>query len=844
MSLDKQGDSKSAGSKLVGNGRGPRAGIPESDTGESGEESEPTYRHYDNFETDVCLTQDEDEDPADQSAGVVKDLGTKLDAYTGDKGRMLNTGGNEVHNGSVTLATDNALRVNPVNRGLSSDSDSCTESEMTQGQGQVTDDTTTTSTSESEETQIWVPVSMRPSTRQMQDSTTDQPHSGSSSNGSDRSRPQSYIHKASSPPPGGAASITYVSPQSGVPRTDRTSGSRAGSQDRVRRDSRDSWHTLQSNLQSSGVNKRMSPSKQVSVGLLRHDEATGTITLDIRNVPNGDSGLGHDDRQYTPPDETLHTGPAGVNISLLHPRNARQKQEMSFAESMCVITSGLYMMFVVLTGLVLPVAENFVEEPYPAIFEGFYIYLYVMSIAFLIYAYSYLLRLRTTSASRRGRTIVSSVPVQNRKRHPSADGSTDPQTGSFYLRLGAVGFGIGSMIKSGLHFGEYFEMTSSPVCSHVLFGMRPVLHLCFTFIQLYFVFLNSQMLVWRYRYLARIGLMHMIATNLAVWSQDVVKETIRELGRVADLEVIKANVSGCCKESLDGMKVPQCQGDSLMGEVVETASPYLYPCNIIYSIICASILLVIWLNIGQRRGKPDSQPEEGTSRERSQVDCSSSSRGLFLGIIIFVAAVIILITFFVLVRTEEFMSTAVRLDHLGDVAIFVVATIALIIAFHRTHGLRYSNQDQGVGFEEVLLVVSVVGVYILCISNIIAGVLTDVDHYGHLIILSSCLRACQASVQTLYLLYTTRKRVWKKDQEEQKTGREFVTFLLICNFAVWGMNIFEVQRSEANPVQAEFYGRVTWNVITHVSVPLAIFYRFHSTVCLANIWKHAWKLKS
>lgn len=66
--------------------------------------------------------------------------------------------------------------------------------------------------------------------------------------------------------------------------------SRASSHDGVRRDSRDSWHTLQSNLQSSGVNKRVSPSKQVSVGLLRHDEATGTITLDIRNVPNGDSG--------------------------------------------------------------------------------------------------------------------------------------------------------------------------------------------------------------------------------------------------------------------------------------------------------------------------------------------------------------------------------------------------------------------------------------------------------------------------------------------------------------------------------------------------------------------------
>lgn len=30
--------------------------------------------------------------------------------------------------------------------------------------------------------------------------------------------------------------------------------------------------------------------------------------------------------------------------------------------------------------------------------------------------------------------------------------------GSFYLRVGAVAFGIGSMVYSGLEFGQYFEL--------------------------------------------------------------------------------------------------------------------------------------------------------------------------------------------------------------------------------------------------------------------------------------------------------------------------------------------------------------------------------------------------
>ena len=93
-------------------------------------------------------------------------------------------------------------------------------------------------------------------------------------------------------------SLSFVASPSGTIQTDRACrtpghGVRAGSAESGRRDSRDSWHTLQSNMQSSGVQKRVSPSKQVSVGMIRHDEATGVITLDIRNMPNGDPGKLH-----------------------------------------------------------------------------------------------------------------------------------------------------------------------------------------------------------------------------------------------------------------------------------------------------------------------------------------------------------------------------------------------------------------------------------------------------------------------------------------------------------------------------------------------------------------------
>lgn len=89
--------------------------------------------------------------------------------------------------------------------------------------------------------------------------------------------------------------------------------------------------------------------------------------------------------------------------------------------------------------------------------------------------------------------------------------------GSFYLRIGAVGnekkllfcicyaietsyclllliqvFGVGSMIYSGLEFGQYFEMSSTPICNGVMLAVTPAARMIFTFFQMYFVFLNAK----------------------------------------------------------------------------------------------------------------------------------------------------------------------------------------------------------------------------------------------------------------------------------------------------------------------------------------------------------------
>lgn len=120
--------------------------------------------------------------------------------------------------------------------------------------------------------------------------------------------------------------------------------------------------------------------------------------------------------------------------------------------------------------------------------------------------------------------------------------------GSFYLRVGAVAFGIGSMVYSGLEFGQYFELKGKkfsknikynncvfqypgePGCQNVLIALTPAARTILSIVQMQFIFLNTKEFEMdRHKVIARFGLMHMVATNLCEWLYVLVEETKHEI---------------------------------------------------------------------------------------------------------------------------------------------------------------------------------------------------------------------------------------------------------------------------------------------------------------------------
>ncbi|XP_044747991.1 proton channel OtopLc isoform X8 [Coccinella septempunctata] len=121
---------------------------------------------------------------------------------------------------------------------------------------------------------------------------------------------------------------------------------------------------------------------------------------------------------------------------------------------------------------------------------------------------------------------LGTVAKCKRKRKTTQN---DHSHGSFFLRIGAIAFGLATMIYNGLEFGTFFEIPFTSPCYMILKGVNPVLQMIFTFMQMYFIFMNSRLNIHRFKVIARFGLMHVVATNICVWIRTLVLEYIKEV---------------------------------------------------------------------------------------------------------------------------------------------------------------------------------------------------------------------------------------------------------------------------------------------------------------------------
>jgi len=166
---------------------------------------------------------------------------------------------------------------------------------------------------------------------------------------------------------------------------------------------------------------------------------------------------------------------------------------------------------------------------------------------------------------------------------------------------------------------------------------------------------------------------------------------------------------------------------------------------------------------------------------------------------------------------------------------------AIAFGVFRTRRLEF-HADHIEELGSMLLRITAQGIFAYSVFSVVAGVLSTSKNGSSSLVLAIWLMTIlEVTVQTLFISDMTRRRVNSSEQNLKKPGRQIVTFLLINNIILWLVYTFQMQNLEANPIQVDFYGFLPWIIMQRLTLPLCIFYRFHSAVTYAEIWKNTYR---
>ncbi|XP_035207820.1 proton channel OtopLc-like [Stegodyphus dumicola] len=436
-------------------------------------------------------------------------------------------------------------------------------------------------------------------------------------------------------------------------------------------------------------------------------------------------------------------------------------------------------------------------------------------------------------------------------------------SGSFYLKIGSAAFCFGYLIYQGLQLGQHIlnfvddekkHLNCSRTSSVVLHIMAPL----YAFYQLFITFKYSNIVINRMKSLARFGIMHLIATCLCNWFSTIVEEAVEDYNHksgnltndtpTSEFDIASFHITVHRRENW--INPYHCREDSVLSTRSMSLIPYLYPFAIEYNLLLAGVWFIVWHNIGKEHMNSNphhlrhtiSQDECGSDEIAYQsnlvinADCHSANKGLFIGLFLLLTIIVTVIVFFVAMSTHGYEEKAVSI-HTGQEGILtVIGLVSVCVAFYQIHKLDISEHP--ITFlDDVLLFVPLPFYFVHGIMSIMAEVANQ--NYTRLAV--HTLVTVQVVVQTPFIIDGLRRCSNSQSLRYKKPGREVITFLIILNLTLWVVNTFELKSVEHHHGQEEYFGDLVWMFIGHTTLPLMLFYRFHSSVCLADMWKSAYE---
>ncbi|PAA59137.1 hypothetical protein BOX15_Mlig003393g3 [Macrostomum lignano] len=458
---------------------------------------------------------------------------------------------------------------------------------------------------------------------------------------------------------------------------------------------------------------------------------------------------------------------------------------------------------------------------------------------------------------RLSRTWRSPPTMDESWKHPVKKITWSAVGVNLYLRLGAIVFGFGVMVHDGFKIADVLERPGSEVCVGPWFLPKRCIHLLFIMCQTYYVFKHHRVTINTQKALVRFVFVHLIVTNLCIWVKTVVYEIkvgLTPKNSSSDSNGSSNYVAEMLKNGTDGCHGRYLEEDSPSYQL----GPYLYPCAVEYGLICAAICYKFFSRVGDLDIVPYGRKEQ--QQGPRSTTCHKSHKGLFMGLMIMICVLVPMISLILLQmkKQTEYKDVYILAVILTECSVLCFTTgMALAGIVKAIRNLRLYKVRGNETFDVNLLFVGLAGIvcYNLFVAISVGACLMDTKEGEHCNWgdkaefyntkangFKSMLEVAQSVLQTLFIMQAIQRKVTMKLIEGMhKPGRGVTIALLIANLAMWVASVFEAQRNIAENFLLTYFGDMPWKIIKYIFLPLIIFFRFHSTVCLSEIWIQSYK---
>ena len=183
-----------------------------------------------------------------------------------------------------------------------------------------------------------------------------------------------------------------------------------------------------------------------------------------------------------------------------------------------------------------------------------------------------------------------------------------------------------------------------------------------------------------------------------------------------------------------------------------------------------------------------------------------------------------------------FFSMQMILNVIGIIAILLIMFYKMDAPFV---GHAHSIVDQAV------LIVTLFGFYLLLGFNFLPNLesFTETNFFGTLAKMGTfenISNYIQGSMQFLFIMDAMRRGPQPMWLKNNITPSFFVVILFHVNVALWMVSSFLLKETSQNSLMVNYYGSLTWNIVLYITLPLAIFFRFHSTICIVDVLVDIW----